>query len=154
MTEEFNPDKSLITHWTTNLVGSGSAFSINLLVSLIGGILYSFKLTQSVLILAFFGVVLPALFTLCLYGFIKEHANSIIGIAVPKPFISRAGNSLLMLFDIFLITGFALFIYYGPLNYFLFRFIQTVIFPCLLLIFLRVLFLSRVLGRFLDEDNE
>jgi len=154
MSEEFNSNKSLITHWTTNLVGSSTIFSINLLISLIGGILYSFKVTQSEFVLAFFGVVLPALFTFCLYGFIRDHAESVLANAVPKAFVLRASNRLLMLLDISLITGFALLIYFGPLNYFLFRFLQTIFFPCLLLIFLRVLFLSRVLGKFLDEDDE
>ena len=153
MSKDLNPNSSLITHWTINLVGSSSIFTINLLISLLGGLSYSFKITESIYALAFFGVVLPALFTLCLYGFIKEHTDSILGMAVPKAFISRAGNRLMMLLDISLIIGFALLIYFGPLNYFLFRFLQTVFFPCLLLIFLRALFLSRVLGKFLDEDD-
>lgn len=154
MSEEFNSNKSLITHWTINLVGSGTVFTINLFLSLVGGILYSFKVTQSEFVLAFFGVILPALFTFCLYGFIRDHAESVLGNAVPKAFVLRASNRLLMLLDISLIIGFALLIYFGPLNYFLFRFLQTIFYPCLLLIFLRVLFLSRVLGNFFDEENE
>ncbi|HCT29613.1 MAG TPA: hypothetical protein DIW31_02515 [Bacteroidales bacterium] len=153
MLKDLSSNNSLITHWTINLVGTSAIFSINLIISLIGGLLYTFKITQSIYILAFFGVVLPALFTFCLYGFIKDNSESILGNVVPKVFISRASNRLLMLFDVCLIIAFAVLIYFGTLNYFLFRFLQTVLFPCLLLIFLRTLFLSKMFDKFLDENN-
>jgi uncharacterized SAM-binding protein YcdF (DUF218 family) len=53
----------------------------------------------------------------------------------------------MMLFDVCVIISFASLIYTNILNYFLFRFLQTIFFPTLLLIFLRILYISHLIGK-------
>ncbi len=151
MSEDSKIKNSLFSHWTVNLVGSNTTYSLNLFINLFGGLLYSFKVVPSVYLLILFGVVSPILFTLCLYNFIKNSSGAFLGDTIPDAFVSRSGNRLLMLFDVCLIIGFALLIYFGPLNYFLFRFLQTVFFPCVMLILLRFIYLSQ-LNRLNDDE--
>jgi len=149
MPEDNNFENSLLYHWLRNLVGTNTAFSFNLFITLTAGLLYSFKVISSPYLLLIFGVISPIIFTLCLYFFIRNGSGELLNEPFPKVFISRAGNRLLMTFDICLIIGFSLLIYLGPLNYFLFRFLQTIFFPGMLLVFLRVLYVSRLI-----EKNE
>ncbi len=153
MSENSNTKNTLFSHWTTNLVGSSTTFSINLFINLVGGLIFSFKIVPSVYILILFGVVSPILFTLCLYEFIKNGSGSFLGEAIPSAFVSRVGNHMLMLFDMCLIVGFALLIYFGPLDYFLFRFLQTVFFPCMMLVLLRLIYLSQMNKKFENDDE-
>lgn len=135
---------NILSHWTINLVGTGNIFLFNLLINLSGGLLYSFKIIPSPFLLLIFGIVSPVLFTLCLYSYVRNSSGMLLNESLPMAFVSRSGNRLLMTFDICLIIGFALLIFFGPLDYFLFRFLQTLFFPCMLLIFLRVLHLSNI----------
>lgn len=143
----------LFSYWTENLVGSSASFSFNLFMNLSAGIIYSFKIIPSPYLLALFGVVSPILFTLCLYDHIRNGSGLLLNEPLPTAFISRAGNRLLMTFDISLIIGFALLIYFGPLNYFLFRFLQTIFFPCMMLVLLRVIYLSNRFGNYNEEND-
>lgn len=142
-------ENSLLYHWLKNLVGSSTLFSFNLFTNLTAGLLFSFKVFTSPYLLLLFGVFSPILFTLCLYNFIRKGSGIILNESFPKAFVSKGGSLLLMTFDICLIIGFALLIYFGPLNYFLFRFLQTVFFPGMMLVFLRLLYISRMI-----ENNE
>lgn len=153
MSEDIDFENSLLYHWLKNLVGTYISFSINLFITLTFGLFYSFKIFPSPYILLIFGVISPIIFTLCLYFFIRNGSGAILNEPFPKPFITRSGNKLLMTFDIVLIIGFALLIYLGYLNYFIFRFLQTVFFPGMLLVFLRVLFISREIERFNDKND-
>lgn len=144
MSVNINNKNTLFSHWSANLVGTSTSFSINLFINLMGGLVYSFKVLPSIYLLILFGVVSPILFTLCLYDFIKNSSGSFLGDSIPGAFVSREGNRMLMLFDIILIIGFALLIYFGPLNYFLFRFLQTVFFPCMMLVLLRFIYLNQM----------
>lgn len=152
---EFNKaEDKLLYHWVKNLVGTSNAFSINLFISLTVGLLYSFKVLPSPYILFIFGVISPIIFTVCMYFFIGSFSAGILNNQLPAVFKSRVGNKLLMTFDIFLVIGFALLIYLDYLNYFVFRFLQTVFFPSMLLVMLRVLYISKELERFDQEDQE
>lgn len=154
MPEDINFENKLLYHWLTNLVGSSTLFSLNLIISISAGIAYSFKIIQSPYILLLFGVISPIIFTLCLYSFVRNSSGSILNEQIPKAFLSRTGNLMMMIFDICLIIAFALLIYLGYLNYFIFRFLQTIFFPIMMLIFLRVLFISRMIEKHGDEENE
>jgi len=147
MPEDNNFENSLLYHWLGNLVGTNTAFSFNLFVTLSTGLLYSFKVIPSPYLLLIFGVISPIIFTICLYNLIKNGSGYLMNEPLPKAFVSRSGNQLLMTFDIFLIIGLSLLIYLGPLNYFLFRFLQTLFFPGMLLFFLRVLYVSRLIEK-------
>jgi len=149
-----NFENSLLYLWLRNLVGSSNSFLINLFISITIGLLYSFNILPSPYILLVFGVISPIIFTVLLYFFIRNSQGGFLNEQLPMVFISRAGNKLLMTFDIFLIIGFALLIFYGPLNYFLFRFLQTIFFPSMLLVFLRILFISSNSQNNNSEDSD
>lgn len=154
MPEDNRYENSLLFHWMGNLVGTGTVFSFNLFLSLSAGLIYSFKIIPSPYILLIFGIVSPILFTICLYSIIKNGSGELLNEPIPSVFFSRMGNRFLMMFDICLIIGFALLIYLGPLNYFLFRFLQTIFFPCMLLVLLRVLFISKMIEKHGDENDK
>lgn len=153
MSVNIDSKNNLFSHWSANLVGTSTSFSINLLITLMGGLVYSFKVLPSIYLLILFGIVSPILFTLCLYDFVKNSTGTFLGESIPSAFVSRDRNRMLMLFDIFLIIGFALLIYFGPLNYFLFRFLQTVFIPCMMLVLLRFIYLNQ-LNQKNDGDDE
>jgi hypothetical protein len=152
MSEEIKYKKNLLSHWLENLVGTSTAFSLNLFINLSAGMVYSFKIITSPYLLLIFGVISPILFTICLYSYIRNESTTLLNESLPAVFKSSSGNSLLMIFDICLILGFALLIYQGPLDYFLFRFLQTIFFPCTMLIFLRILYLSNHANSQNDDD--
>jgi hypothetical protein len=151
MTKDNNFENKILYYWLSNLVGSYTIFAINLGVTVIAGLLYSFNIIPSPYILLIFGAVSPIIFTLCLYFFIRNNSGEFLDEPLPKAFVSRAGNRILMTLDICLIIGFSLLIYFGPFNYFIFRFLQTVFFPGMLLFFLRALYVSRIVGQNEDE---
>jgi len=153
MSKENNFENSLLYYWLTNLVGSNAMFSFNLIITITAGIAYSFKMVSSPYILLIFGVISPIIFTLCIYHFVRNSSGYILDEQLPGAFRSRFGNTLLMLFDICLILAFATLIYLNYLNYFFFRFLQTILFPGMMLIVLRVLFISGMIERHGDEDD-
>lgn len=153
MPEDFKFEDTLFYHWMENLVGSNTTFSINLSITLTIGFLYSLKVLTSPFVLLIFGVISPIIFTLCLYSFIRNGKGELFGESFPKAFLSRASNKFLMAFDISLIIGFALLIYYDYTNYFFFRFLQTIFFPGMLLVFLRTLFINSNTQNFNDEAD-
>jgi hypothetical protein len=153
MSKDLNFKENILTHWINNLVGTNNAFVFNLLINLVGGLLYSFKVFPSPYLLLLFGIVSPILFTLCLYSYIRNGSGMLLNEPLPIAFVSRSGNRVLMTFDICLIIGFALLIFFGPLDYFLFRSLQTLFFPCMLLVMLRVLYLSNM-NETHDNDYE
>lgn len=152
MSEDNRFESSLLYRWMGDLVGTYSAFLFNLFVTITIGLLYSFNVFQSPFILLIFGVISPTIFTLCLYFFIRNISGNILNEPFPRAFITRAGNRLLMSFDIFLIVVFSLLIYLGPLNFFIFRFLQTIFFPVMLLVFLRALYVSKLTGKNEEKD--
>jgi len=147
--EEFQ--QNLFFHWVKNLVGTSNSFTINLILTLFFGSLYSFKVIPFPFMLIIFGVVSPVIFTICLYNSILN-SKGLAGLdTFPKAFLSRSGNTLMMSFDILLIIGFALLINADILNNFFFRFLQTVFFPALLLIILRIIYIGETNNRFGDD---
>ena len=133
---------SLGFYWMKNLVGTSTIFSINLLVTITAGLFYSFKVFHSPVILAIFGVVSPVLFTFCLYDVLLHNKNIFEEGLIPRTFLSTTWNRILMMFDISITTVLAYLIFVDILNNFFFRFIQTLFIPVLLLLFLRIIFLT------------
>jgi hypothetical protein len=131
--------ESIFLHWSRNLVGRAEAFSFNVMVSLLGGVLYSFSIVASPWMLLFFGVALPAIFTLCTYASIKNFAENSPAEGFPKFLSGRYGSHLAMAFDLTIIVILALLIYTNILNYLFFRLLQTVFFPLMSLSVLRFL---------------
>ncbi|MGD9977394.1 MAG: hypothetical protein AB7S54_05615 [Bacteroidales bacterium] len=132
-----NHKNTIFQYWTKNLVESSSTFSFNLSVSLLSGILYSFKVIQSNYLLLIFGVVSPIIFTVCLYDLLLNSNGELMGQPLPRVFLMPSWSRLVMFFDCSIIVLFATLIYLDLLNYFLFRFLQTVFFPILLLVMLK-----------------
>ena len=138
---------SLPYYWVRNLVGSGATFSINMVLTVTFGIAYSFKLLPSVYILLVLGVVTPLLFTFLVYSLMRESNGTILGQAMPKVFASRNSNWLFMVLDLGLVLLLAVLIYLNVLNYWLFRFLQTLFFPLMMLFFLRLLYINSEINR-------
>ncbi|HDP54307.1 MAG TPA: hypothetical protein ENN24_01285 [Bacteroidetes bacterium] len=135
-------NSNIIFFWTHNLVGSGGRFLFNMLLSLTGGILFSFNLWQSTIALAIFGVVSPLLFTLCLYSILRATTNNTDDSPLPKAFTKRQSNAIMMIVDMAAIIALAILIHTNTLNYLLIRLLQTTIFPALMLLMLRVLYVN------------
>lgn len=154
MSEVTNFENKLLYYWLKNLVGTNTSFSFNLFINLSAGLIYTFKIIPSPYLLLIFGVISPLLFTLCLYFFIRNGSVDLLDEPLPKVFLSRASNHLLMALDICLIIGFALLIYLGPLNYFAFRFLQTIFFPGMMLVFLRILYVSKMIHNHSNKKDE
>lgn len=132
------PKEHILHFWTRNLVEKPGAFSFNLFLFLSFGILYSFRVLQSPFILLVFGIITPVILTICLYhmsGVSLQHL-------LPKVFHKKTSRVLLALLDCSIITLLGILIYRDILNFFFFRFLQTVMLPILYLLMLRVLLLS------------
>lgn len=134
-----NQSKEHILHfWTRNLVENPGTFSFNLFLLLTFGVLYSFRVINSPLILLVFGIITPIILTICLYhmsGVSLQHM-------LPAAFHKKTSRVLLALLDCSIITTLGILIYSDTLNFFFFRFLQTVILPLLYLGMLRVLLLA------------
>ena len=128
---------TIFNFWTKNLVESPSVFAFNFFISFVAGVLYSFKVFPSGYILFLFGVVSPIIFTICLYDLLLSSKGEIMGEPIPKAFNNGKWSKAVMLFDCSLIVLFATLIHLNILNFFIFRFLQTVFFPLLLLSILK-----------------
>lgn len=131
--------ESIFIYWRQNLVGARETYMLNILVTITGGGLFSFKIIPSPYLLLVFGVVSPIVFTVCTYESVKELNKSAMGVDFSKFFTNRYSTYIAMSIDIFIILLFALLIYTNMLNYFFFRFLQTVFFPIISLSILRFL---------------
>ena len=135
-------NSNIIFFWVHNLVGSGGRFLFNMLLSLTGGILFSFNLWQSTIALAIFGVVSPLLFTLCLYSILRATTTNSDDSPFPKAFTKRRSNAIMMIIDMAVIIALAILIHTNTLNNLFIRLLQTVILPGLMLFMLRVLYVN------------
>ncbi len=132
------PKEHILHFWTRNLVESPAAFSFNLLLLLSLGILYSFKVIQSPVILLIFGIITPVIQTVCLYYMSGISLQNIL----PSILQKKSGRILLALLDCSIITLLGFLIYHGILNFLFFRLLQTVILPLLYLVMLRALLMA------------
>ncbi len=133
--------KNIIVHWIENLVGTGPRFTFNLLITLFGGVLYSFKIWNTIFVFIIFGVISPLIFTLCVYFLVKFYGE-IDEDTFPRFLTSKGSNTMFMIFDMSIIIILAVLIQLGILNYLFFRLLQTVIFPVVMLFMLRILYLG------------
>jgi hypothetical protein len=136
-----NHSGNIIFHWIDNLVGSGARFGFNVLVAMVGGFLFSFQIWDSPYALAIFGVLSPLLFTFCLYSLMRHMGDSEDS-PFPKIFTAQSTNAVVMLFDMAIIIALAVLIHINIINYLFFRLLQTVIFPVLMLVILRFVYLG------------
>lgn len=120
-------------------MGTRETYTVNLFITTVGGILFSFKIFPSPYLLLVFGVVSPIIFTICTYESIKGFNKIAMGEEFPKFLTTRYSTYIAMAIDISVILLFALLIYFDLLNNFFFRFLQTVFFPLISLSILRFL---------------
>jgi hypothetical protein len=137
--------------WINDLVGTGTKFSLNVIISMAGGVVYSFGIWPSPAMLTIFGVVSPLIFTLCLYCLIRQ-LKDLPENPFPKLFASEYGNTTLMVFDMIIIVALASLIYFNIINYLFFRILQTIFFPIIMLSMLRILFLMVKFGNENEEN--
>ena len=133
----YNQKDSILLYCAKNLVESPTTFSFNIFVSFLAGTLYSFKILNSDYLLLIFGTVSPILFTLCLYELLLNTNGELLGESLPTVFTKKRLSRFVMFFDCSIIVLFAALIHFNILNYFLTRFLQTLLFPILLLVLLR-----------------
>lgn len=134
--------ESLLLYWIQTLAGNNTRFTLNMLLTLIGGTLYSFNLWLSVIGLYIFGVVSPLLFIFCFYSMLRGLESDDDRLPIPKIFTNPQTNKLFMLLDMSIIIVLASLIYFNLLNYLLFRLLQTVILPSLVLVMIRVMYVN------------
>lgn len=132
---------SIVFYWVENLVGTGPRFLFNILLSVLGGLIYSVGVWDYPIMLAIFGVLSPLIFTLCLYSLIRSMLEGPDN-PFPKVFRSQRSNSAFMFLDMLIIIGMAILIQTDIIDYLFFRILQTVIFPALLIFMLRVLYVN------------
>lgn len=130
----------LLYRWTTDFVGSSTAFSINFVLIVIGGICYTFGLVRSPFILFIFGVAVPILLAICFYNYLYNSKIPLDDSGLTKYLRVKKWNVLLICVDCFIIVTFAALIHYDILNYLIFRFLQTLFFPIALLVGFRGFF--------------
>lgn len=135
-------DEHIIVYWIKNLVGSNSRFLINMIITLVGGTLYSFGIWPSSIALAIFGVVSPILFIFCLYSTLRGLDSNNRQLPLPSVFTNPQSNRLMMIVDMTIILTLATLIHINILNYLVIRLLQTIIFPSLALLLLRFLFIT------------
>lgn len=141
MSDKKQKYRGLVFYWINNLVGNGAKFSFNVLASVVGGSLFSFGIWSSPFALAIFGVLSPLLFTFCIYSVIPFFSE-LPGNPLPKIFSTKRSITLAMVFDMFIVIALALLIQLDIINYMLVRLLQTIIFPVLMLIMLRIIYLQ------------
>lgn len=140
MNEDFR--NSLLYRWTKDFVGSAASFVFVVSAVVLGGLLYTFQIVESSFMLLIFGVLLPVLFTICIYNVVLNCVLPGIDEEILKPLRVVRWNRMMMSVDCAVIIGFALLIQADLLNYMLFRFLLTVVVPLLLVAMLRGLFIS------------
>ncbi|NHB68954.1 EscU/YscU/HrcU family type III secretion system export apparatus switch protein [Perlabentimonas gracilis] len=138
---EPNKESNIAIHWVDNLVGTPGRFGFNIMLTLTGGTLFSFSVWPSMYMLVVFGVVSPLLFTFCLYSLMPMLGN-LEDSPLPQIFRTRSSNMVVMLFDMLIIVVLALLIHIDVIDYLFFRLLQTVIFPALMLVMLRMLYIG------------
>lgn len=132
---------NILFHWVDNLVGTPTRFAFNLVLTIFGGIMYSFGIWPSPFVLAIFGVLSPLLFTLCLYYLMRQLSQTDDN-PFPRIFTSQSTNGVVMFFDMVIIITLAILIHIGVINYLFFRLLQTAILPLLLIFMLRYIYLT------------
>lgn len=135
-------EEHIILYWIKNLVGSSSRFSINMVITLAGGTLYSLGIWSSPIALAIFGVVSPVLFIFCLYSMLRGLDSNDRQFPLPSVFTNPQSNRLMMWIDMTIILTMATLIHINILNYLIIRLLQTIIFPSLALLMLRILYVN------------
>ncbi|MCK4663082.1 MAG: hypothetical protein KAT68_09470 [Bacteroidales bacterium] len=121
---------SFVYTFFQNSLGTNHLFFINVLINIVFGTIYSFRIIDSNFLLLLFGIVLPIIYIIGLYRFIiyskdifKEKPKII------KLFISKDINVLFMLIDISITVFIALLIYYQVFDYVIVRLIITTLLP-------------------------
>ncbi|HUW06635.1 MAG TPA: hypothetical protein VMW01_10255 [Williamwhitmania sp.] len=142
--------ETLLFHWARQFIGSSFSFTLNMGIASTVGIAYSFKLTSSPVLLGLFGLLNPAFLTICVYRFMGElpEGFSIGGISLSA--FSGAKKGLMLFGDLTIIVALATLIFFGVLNYFLFRFLLLFILPIMLLVGLHFLYSIYVI----DQQNK
>ena len=138
---EQNYKNSLLYRWTTDFVGSAGSFAFIAAAAVIGGFCYTFGLVPSAFLLLIFGVVLPVILTLCLYGYLLHCQVPFMGIKLFALFKVSRRSIFMRMVDCLLIMVLAALIYFDLLNYLFFRLLQTIFIPVVLLLALRSVFI-------------
>ena len=133
--------ETTIFHWASQLIGNSSSFIFNLSAITMVGIAYAFKFTTSPVLLGVFGLLNPTFLTICVYRFIQELPKNFITGGISLGPFSGKRKGWMLLTDVSIIIALSVYIFLGPLNYFIFRFLLLLLLPMMLLVGLRFLYI-------------
>ncbi len=126
--------KSLIFKLVNSIAGSKKDLGLFLLVNLVLGILYTFKIWDHIAILLIFGILLPIFYTISLYRLFKIKNIPTMHTRLFKFAKSDVGNIIFLLFDLSILICVGVLILFNILNYAFFKLLIVIIIPCFYLI--------------------
>ncbi|SDC47562.1 hypothetical protein [Williamwhitmania taraxaci] len=133
--------ETTIFHWAGQLIGNSSRFIFNLSAITMVGVAYAFKLSTSPVLLGVFGLINPVFLTICVYRFIQELPKNLITGGISLGPFSGKRRRWMLLTDVSIIIALTVYIFLGPLNYFVFRALLMLLLPMMLLVGLRFLYI-------------
>jgi len=121
--------KSFLFKLVNSIAGSKRDLGLFILINLVLGILYTFKIWDQVAILIIFGIIFPFIYTIALYRLFK--IKNIPGIR-SKLFSfakSDSGNIVFLIFDLIILIAIGILILFNILNFTIVKLIMVVIIP-------------------------
>jgi hypothetical protein len=115
-----------------NSFGTSEKFFISIIITVFFGFIYSFGIYDKEVLLFVFGMLLPTLYIVGIYQLFRvnksfDNEES----ATLKVFKNRYSNILFMFIDISITLTIGLLIYFGILDYLVFKLLVTILLPVL-----------------------
>lgn len=115
-----------------NSFGTTQKFLFSIIISVFFGISYSFGIYDNDILLIIFGMFLPVLYIVGIYQIFRLNKTFTDEESITiKIFKNRYSNILFMLIDISITLTLGLLIYFGILDYIIFKILVTLILPVL-----------------------
>jgi len=134
-------EDSIQYYWIRNLVGTPFLFSANLFITLVFGLLYSFRVVYSDIILIFFGMITSIVYIVLCYHLISNNLRIKIMLRLPEWFFQKKKSRMLMVMDSLVIVSLVAILFFDIFNNLVMRIMVTVFVPLFSLIILRILYM-------------
>lgn len=125
---------SFLFKLVNSFAGSKRDLSFSILVNLVLGILYAFRIWDKVAILFIFGIFLPLFYIIAIYRLIRIKNIPPLSSKVVNYAKTNKGNLFFMFFDIIILLSVGFLIAFNVFDYILVRIIVILIIPFLCLI--------------------
>jgi hypothetical protein len=138
--ENTNTDinNSFIYKVANSIVGTKRDFRLLFFLSLISGIVYTFRIWDHPAILILFGILLPCIYTVILYLLNKKTKLIETNIKIINLIRTKLGIWLFMSIDILILIATGYLILIGTIDYIIIRFFSVLFVPLSLLLSIRV----------------